>query len=53
MHQNIEAHVVAKLEMTKVGVSTLFGVLKTVVILALVGALYKFGLGAVAAQLVK
>lgn len=43
----------AKLELTKVGVSSLVGVIKTIAILAIVGVLYKFGLGSVAAGLVK
>lgn len=43
----------AKIELTKAGVSTLVGVLKTILVLALVGLLYKLGLGAVAAALVK
>lgn len=43
----------AKVELTKAGVSTLVSVIKTVLVLALVGLMYKLGLGAVAAALVK
>lgn len=39
----------AKMELTKVGVSALAGVVKTVLVLAVVGLLYKLGLGAVVA----
>ena len=39
----------AKTGLTKVGVSTLAGVLKTMFILALIGLLYKLGLGSLAA----
>jgi len=39
----------AKLEMTKAGVSTLLGVFKTILVLAFVGLLFKFGLGGLAA----
>lgn len=43
----------AKMELTKVGVSVLVGVVKAVLILALVGLLYKLGLGSVATDIVK
>ncbi len=39
----------ARLELAKVGVSALVGVVKAVLVLALVGFLYKLGLGAVVA----
>lgn len=43
----------AKLELTKVGVSAVVGVVKTILVLALIGLMYKLGLGAIAAALVK
>ena len=43
----------AKMELTKVGVSALVGVVKTVVLLAFFGMLYKLGLGTVVASLSK
>lgn len=43
----------AKLELTKVGVSTIAGVLKIILGLAFVGLLYKLGLGSFASGIVK
>ena len=43
----------AKLELTKVGVLALVSVIKTVIVLALIGLLYKLGLGSLAAGIVK
>jgi hypothetical protein len=39
----------AKMELTKVGVSALAGVVKAVLVLAVVGLMYKLGLGAIVA----
>ena len=41
----------AKTELTKVGVSALVGVLKTLMVLAFLGLLYKLGLGSIAAAI--
>ena len=41
----------AKLELTKVGVSTVFGIVKLIGMLALLGILYKMGLGNVASAI--
>lgn len=43
----------AKMELTKVGVSAIAGVIKTIIVLALIGLLYKLGLGSLAAGIVK
>lgn len=41
----------AKMELTKIGVSALVGVLKTLLVLTLIGILYKLGLGSLAAAM--
>ena len=43
----------AKQELTKNGVAALFGVIKTVLILAAVGLMYKLGFGSVADSIIK